>query len=507
MAQLEVVERKIREVEADIRHIKKQVDLIQRLTEEDPRRAQLPYLQGQLPGLQAQLGARLQERLLLLPAQAAAAVQPPAAPPGQGGPLLTGSKDQLKGALVEALREIKLDEEKDQKKQLSIAPSKASWSNMTEAADRRASPLRGGLSFDPAPSSPGLLPFSWPVNAHGDEEEVPGYGDAKEWLQQNVCPPGVQAVVVDKEVWLECKDDSQKLHLKPGKTDVVFVLDEYVQELQEPGATPTDVLLGIAGLAELKTNSTFQSAPKSVMAQAGVEHMSACFMLDQLLQVTPAQCKELGHQFVTVATDLSHHWGLFRMESSKMVMIDKPPFGMHRGSNAFLACAVAQTKAYLGQAADRVRAIHGVLLSQQRAPDAGAGSEGGSTQGSAGHGSGQQPATGASASTGTSGQAAQGQSHAQGSRTGSRSSTHEAHARLKAIAALAMADDDAAREAGARHSAALVSFLQHPLGFKGLLGLDKPPAAVCHPHLSELAEHPLSQHAALVRESIINNLG
>lgn len=30
-----------------------------------------------------------------------------------------------------------------------------------------------------------------------------------------------------------------------------------------------------------------------------------------------------------------------------------------------------QTKAYLGQAADRMRAIHGVLLSQKRAPDAG----------------------------------------------------------------------------------------------------------------------------------------
>eukprot|EP00197_Chlamydomonas_leiostraca_P014557 CAMPEP_0202864322 /NCGR_PEP_ID=MMETSP1391-20130828/4610_1 /ASSEMBLY_ACC=CAM_ASM_000867 /TAXON_ID=1034604 /ORGANISM="Chlamydomonas leiostraca, Strain SAG 11-49" /LENGTH=437 /DNA_ID=CAMNT_0049544057 /DNA_START=121 /DNA_END=1434 /DNA_ORIENTATION=- len=84
MAQLEVVERKIREVEADIRHIKKQVDLIQRLTEEDPRRAQLPYLQGQLPGLQARL-AELEKRVnILLEMQAAAAAQPTAAPPCAG---------------------------------------------------------------------------------------------------------------------------------------------------------------------------------------------------------------------------------------------------------------------------------------------------------------------------------------------------------------------------------------------------------------------------------------
>jgi hypothetical protein len=37
---------------------------------------------------------------------------------------------------------------------------------------------------------------------------------------------------------------------------------------------------------------TMQNNPNKMMAQAGVEHLSACFMLDQLLQCNPA-CKEM----------------------------------------------------------------------------------------------------------------------------------------------------------------------------------------------------------------------
>lgn len=54
------------------------------------------------------------------------------------------------------------------------------------------------------------------------------------------------------------RDDTRKLHLKPGKMDVVFVLDDWVEELQQPETTPADKLLGIVGQVELKTQATFK---------------------------------------------------------------------------------------------------------------------------------------------------------------------------------------------------------------------------------------------------------
>ena len=80
-------------------------------------------------------------------------------------------------------------------------------------------------------------------------------------------------------------------------------------------------------------------------------------------------------------------------------------------------------------------------------------------------------------------------------------------AHLQAMTAQALADDDASRVVGAAHSAALVAFMQHPLVFQGLLGLDEPPTAVSHPHLSDLAEHPFWQHPHIVREAVLRNLG
>ena len=62
-------------------------------------------------------------------------------------------------------------------------------------------------------------------------------------------------------VELECalsRDEDQQLHLKPGKTDVVFVLDDWVKVLQTCSATPADVLLGLVGLVELKTCTFFK---------------------------------------------------------------------------------------------------------------------------------------------------------------------------------------------------------------------------------------------------------
>jgi len=439
---------------------------------------------------------------------------------GQAGPPVAAFQIQLEEAVVRGLRRARLEEQEDKKQQLSITPSQATWSNMQEAANRRATPLVAGLMFKRAARGTSLPSFHWPRVASGDEDEVTGYPAARRWLQQHVCPSGVTAVLVDREAWLECKDDSQKLHLKRGKTDVLFVLDDWVSELCTPGASPANLLLGIVGQTELKTNATFKNNPNKVMAQAGVEHLSACSMVDQLLQHYPT-CKEQGHVFVTMATDLSEHWGLFRLEAYNMVLVNMPPSGVQRSSPEFVQCATTQAKAYLEQAADRLRAIHD-LMNKAPASDAGPSSRGGTGQGSAGYGSGQQPGAGSGPSAGAGsgtgavsgpgpgahGHTAQTQSHAHSSCLDRQGGAQRgAIARFQAMAAHALADDDAAREVGARHSAALVAFMQHPLGFKGLLGLDQPPSAICHPHLSELAEYPWSEHADLVRQSILSNLG
>jgi hypothetical protein len=74
---------------------------------------------------------------------------------------------------------------------------------------------------------------------------------------------------------------------------------------------------------------------------------------------------------------------------------------------------------------------------------------------------------------------------------------------LRAMRAAADVDeDDLQREMDAAHSAALTAFLRHPIGYRDLLGLEEPPTTVCHPSLSELWEHPLSEHARLVREAM-----
>jgi len=74
---------------------------------------------------------------------------------------------------------------------------------------------------------------------------------------------------------------------------------------------------------------------------------------------------------------------------------------------------------------------------------------------------------------------------------------------LRAMRAAADVDeDDLQREMDAAHSAALTAFLRHPIGYRGLLGLEKPPMTVCHPSLSELWEHPLSEHTRLVCEAM-----
>jgi hypothetical protein len=105
--------------------------------------------------------------------------------------------------LVRALRRARLEEEKDEKKQLSITPSQASWSNMQEAANRRATPLLAGLPFWKAMPCTSLPPFPWPRHANGGEDEEAGYANAVKWLQEHVCPDGVKAVLVDRDAWLE----------------------------------------------------------------------------------------------------------------------------------------------------------------------------------------------------------------------------------------------------------------------------------------------------------------
>ena len=70
------------------------------------------------------------------------------------------------------------------------------------------------------------------------------------------------------------------------------------------------------------------------------------------------------------------------------------------------------------------------------------------------------------------------------------------------VAAADFDDDDLQREMDAAHSVDLSAFLRHPIGYRGLLGLDQPPTTICHPFLSELSKYPISEHARLVREAM-----
>mmetsp|Transcript_2163 Transcript_2163/g.4853 ORF Transcript_2163/g.4853 Transcript_2163/m.4853 type:complete len:503 (-) Transcript_2163:1162-2670(-) len=419
-------------------------------------------------------------------------------------------QDKMMEIVLSALRRHKLEEEAESRAKLSIVPSSVSWSAMNEAATRLNHPLVAGYAFRSVEKhkQPRVQPFAWPTPA-GKEDEAAGYEGAVSWLQEHVCPAGVKVVLVDKATWLKWKDESRKLYLKPGKTDVVFVLDEWASELERPGVTPTHVLLGLAGMFELKTSTFCKEKSCAALAQAGVEHLSACFMLDQALGTYPAQ----GHRFVTGVTDLSHFWGLFRMEANLMCLVQNPPLEFPRESQEFLACAVMQAKAYLEEAATQLRSLYQKM---SRVPgDQGADEEpppaeppqepsAGGTQpplGGAHSGHSQQQQQDASSSSSSS---SNNNSEVQGS---SMCLSRQVIARVKALAAQALLDDDAARVAGAAHSAALAAFLGHPLGFEGLLGLQEPPDYISHPHLSELAEHPLWQHSHLVREAAMNTTG
>jgi hypothetical protein len=91
--------------------------------------------------------------------------------------------------------------------ELSITPSKASSKAMKEAARRMQLRVVQGRPFLllPAPM-PSLEPFSWPLKPHTvrqDEVAGAGYDGAVVWLQKNVCPQGVIAVLKNKENWLE----------------------------------------------------------------------------------------------------------------------------------------------------------------------------------------------------------------------------------------------------------------------------------------------------------------
>ena len=89
-------------------------------------------------------------------------------------------------------------------KQLSIAPSSASYAHFSMAASRLASPLSEGLPFQRLGGARQEVPlFRWPVGHEGQQVEEAGYGQAEEWLQRHVSPPGVQAVLAAKIKWLE----------------------------------------------------------------------------------------------------------------------------------------------------------------------------------------------------------------------------------------------------------------------------------------------------------------
>lgn len=109
---------------------------------------------------------------------------------------------QHAAAIAAGIRQFRLQEAEEQKQQLSITPSQASWAKAQEAARRHATPLCYGLRFH-VTNQPGLPRFSWPRGATGSEDEVAGYDEAQKWLQQHVCPTGVKAVVVASDEWLE----------------------------------------------------------------------------------------------------------------------------------------------------------------------------------------------------------------------------------------------------------------------------------------------------------------
>lgn len=103
--------------------------------------------------------------------------------------------------LLRVLTKVRLEEEKDKAKQLPTTPPQASWSNTHESANRHAAPLVAGLLFSKTLPGTPLSSFSWPLNTNGVEDEGAGYEIARQWLQENVCPPHVQAVLVDSDSW------------------------------------------------------------------------------------------------------------------------------------------------------------------------------------------------------------------------------------------------------------------------------------------------------------------
>lgn len=107
------------------------------------------------------------------------------------------------GAFAKGMRMSREEERADSEERISVSASSATFAVMQKAAARVQSPFVGGLPFDVLPNITLLPAFSWPLNHKNTQDGEMGYGTALPWVQEHMCPPGVQAVLVDRHKWLD----------------------------------------------------------------------------------------------------------------------------------------------------------------------------------------------------------------------------------------------------------------------------------------------------------------
>ncbi|GFH06032.1 hypothetical protein HaLaN_00593 [Haematococcus lacustris] len=245
--------------------------------------------------------------------------------------LFVGMKDQLCELVKEGSLAAMKQQQDDSVDCISISLSNAGSTVLQEVLQRANIPLEKGLQFSvPLPMLGPLDAHCWPRNNRGEEQEVAGYPAAMTLLNRWVCPPRVVAILKHEQSWMQ-SNPLHKVHVKDGKTDVVFVLEEFAPAIARDDADLLDNLLGIVGQAELKTCTAMQAIEKKTsrcFGQAGFEHIAASHLHTRLLEsqarITRVELPDTVKQlFATLLTDLNASW-LQLQYSASTLQVTKP---------------------------------------------------------------------------------------------------------------------------------------------------------------------------------------
>ncbi|GFH05910.1 hypothetical protein HaLaN_00452 [Haematococcus lacustris] len=423
--------------------------------------------------------------------------------------LFVGMKDQLcelvkKGSLA-AMKQ----QQDDSVDGISISLSNAGSTVLQEVLQRANIPLEKGLQFSvPVPMLGPLDAHCWPRNSRGKEQEVAGYPAAMTLLNRWVCPPRVVAILKHEQSWLQSKP-LPKVHVKDGKTDVVFVLEEFAPAIARDDADLLDNLLGIVGQAELKTCTAMQAIEKKTsrcFGQAGFEHIAASHLHTRLLEsqarITRVELPDTVKQlFATLLTDLNASWLQLQYSASTLQVTKPAALPLEEARVA----AAEGFKRTLAESSEQLRALlismrvlphdgHGHPPSQTANPVDTAPSSSSSAQSSPSGGSAQQQAP-------VSTQQQTGSSHLQPSDGASAMLSPEdvtfLSARAKEAAKAMREDDDLRRIMMADFSKEVTHFLRQPIGYRDFLSMSKPPSTVYVPDVDDLLHltpHQLAEH-------------